>query len=482
MRTLYKKKAIKLYETRLRTGYVVMTVIFYILAAAIWYLLAVILPYTVTVNVSAADNAKITREAFSATADVISAPDSQKEHALLMPTSESSFCRRLKLIEDAQSTVDHMVFDTYEGKFSEYYYTALMRAADRGVKVRIVLDGKMGKLGGSLKEIGRMLQNYNNIQLYYFNELNILDPGAIMTLMHDKLLIVDGDKMIVGGVNMGTGAYMDNYDMEVMVTNSGEHGSVGQASDYYGKMLKSELTRRIISKKRDLSGRNKYEMNYLSYYYECEFANTEIDYSNLGIPADKITFVTNKISGRKKAPIILQAVFNLMESSKRSIAVTPYALLQNDKKREIRRLAAKNDEFLLITNSLYNTRNVGYADYYYTRKDYIDENIKLLEFQEKNQLHAKIFSFDGRYSIIGSFNMDERSAHIDTESVVIIDSVRFNAVLNEYINEVFTEKSLQVGKNNEYIPGGTVSSHSVPTKKRLIYGLYRMLGVVRCLL
>lgn len=466
----------------MRVGFVIMTVAFYILAMLLWYIIAVIAPYTATVNVTESENVFITRKALSATQEQINRADRLKERALLMPTSENSFCRRLKLVADAEHTVDYMVFDTYVGDFTDIYYGALVSAADRGVKVRIMLDGTMGKLSDGLKDIENILSNHNNIELYYFNKINVFDPGGIMTLMHDKVTIVDGDKCIVGGVNMGTGAYLNNFDMEVMVTNSGKNGAAGQASHYFEKMINSGLAQRFTSKFDEIEVKNRYIDKYSQFFAKSEFADVPVDYLTQGVAVDKITFVTNPITVRKKSPIIWQAIYNLMYDAKKSTIVTPYTLLQSDKKDQIKTLAARNDEFTLLTNSLYNTRNVAYADYYYTRKAYLNEDIKLLEYQETDQLHGKMFSIDDRYSVIGSFNLDERSIHIDTESVLIIDSTAFNRVLNDYINKQMVANSLRVGMNNEYIPSETVQSHEVPLDKRFKYAIYRVLSVVRCLI
>lgn len=485
MKTSDKKKAKASNGTKISVGYVIMTVVCYLVAAVLWYIIAVIAPYTATMEVSESQNVALTREALSATEKEIIAPIENKERALLMPTnkSDSSFCRRLRLIEDAQKTVDFMVFDVYAGEFSDYFYTALIRAADRGVKVRIIQDGKMGKLDGSVAEgIVNIIYNYNNIELYYFNGVNVWDPAGLATVMHDKVTIVDGDKMIVGGVNMGTTSYTNNYDMEVLITNSGENGSVGQAQEYFNKMLKNELTEQIKSKNSDFSEKSKYEQKYLDFYNKSDFAQCEVDYSALGVPVDKITYLTNPISSTKKTPIILQAMFNMMESSKKSIIITPYTMLENDKIKHLRALAEKNEQFTLITNSLYNSRNVGYADYYYNRDKYLNSNIEILEFQDDIQLHAKVSSFDDRYSIIGSFNLDERSAHVDTESVVIIDSKEFNNILQDYIEKTFIAGSLKVGDNNEYIPSDTVESKPVPSDKKFKYRLYSLLGIVRCII
>lgn len=482
MEKLFKNKAIALYETRMSPAYVAKTVVFYVLAAIIWYIVAVIAPYIKTVNVSENDDAKITREALSATTEQIMIDESLKQRALLLPTSQSSFDRRLKLIEDARKTVDYMVYDTYEQEYSFYYYTALLRAANRGVKVRIIVDGKMGRLTGELEEIGNIVSNHNNIELYHFNETDVLEPAGLMVLMHDKLTIVDGETIMIGGVNMGTGAYLANYDMEVTVTNSGESGVAGQAEKYFESMLSSGLTERNVTKNADFGAFAKYNEQFSAYFDKSEFAAAQIDYKKQGIAVDKVTLVTNPINNKKKAPIILKAIYNLMESSKKSTVVTPYALLESDKKEKLKQFAAKNDSFTIITNSLYNSRNVGYSDYYFTRKSYLNEHIELREFMADNQLHAKMFSFDDRYSVIGSFNLDERSAHVDTESVVVIDSAPFNAVLNAYINDVFIKNSLKVGSDNKYIPSETVQDHPVSGGKKFKYFLYSILGVIRCVI
>lgn len=481
MQSKKRKKVVALYETRMRASYVVKTVVCYFFAALIWYILCVITPYMDSVPVCASDAALLTREALSATEEQISEDDGEKERALLMPSSIDSFYRRLRLIEDAERSIDYMVYDNYEQEFTFIYYAALLRAADRGVKVRIIVDGKMGTFVDTLEELGKLLCNHNNIELYHFNEANIFKPTALMVLMHDKVTIVDENKLIVGGANMGTVSFTANYDMEVMITNSGTRGCAGQAKRYFDEMVSNKLCVRKKSKKCDFSLKQQYLNQFSSFYHAYKFTEP-IDYDTQGVPVDKITFLSNKIDGGKKPPTILTAVFNLAESSQKTTIVTPYTLLVDKKIKTLRNIAAKNAEFKLITNSLYNSRNVGYAVYYHSRSDYIDENIDLWEFQAKNQLHAKMFTFDDRYSIIGSFNLDERSAHIDTESALVIDSPTFNAQVNEYIDEVFVKNSLKVGENNEYLPSDDVEEHNVPASKRFKYAIYNILQIVMNLL
>ncbi len=468
------KKVSALGETRISIKYAVTLVVCYLLAAVIWFALGAFLPYTVKIEVSAEQNARLTRAAFSATRQQTDKTESEKERATLMPTSEDSFVQRLKLVENAESCIDFMVYDSYEDVGAEYFYTALYRAAERGVYVRILVDGKLGKLGGTLKPFENILSFHNNVELYYFNTANIFRPEGLLVLCHDKVTVIDNDKMIVGGANMGMGAYTANYDMEVLITNGKD--SVKSAKNYIsGIMANKRLAKRQKTKKCDISAIKEYEKRLIKYLNENQNC---ADYENKSIAVDKITFLSNPVSDGKKAPIIFQALMNLAESSKETTIVTPYALLVDDKIDRIRQIAAKSDKFTIITNSLYNTRNAAYAEYYNHRTKYLGSNIELWEYQAENQLHAKIYSFDNRFSVIGSFNLDERSAHIDTESVVIIDSEEFNAVLTEYIEGQFKQNSLQVGDNNEYIASATVTAGDVPSKKRNKYKLYSIMGVL----
>ncbi len=480
---MHRKKAITLYETRMSRKYIVMTSVFYLIAAIIWYILGVLLPFMGNISVNPELAETLTREALSATPDETARPDAEKERALLMPTGDlqdmgkTAFDRHLRLIEDAQRTIDFAVYFNYNDVGVEYFYGAILRAADRGVKVRLAFDGKMGGLTDQYTELRKILQNHNNIEVWWFNGVNIWRPAGLMVLLHDKVTIVDGDKMIVGGVNLGMGAYTANYDMEVMITNSGPDGSVGQAQRYFDALVNSELTERKISKNADISLKKKYEDEFSAYFEKSEMKD-HVDYSRQGVPVDKVTYLSNPINDYKKEPVILQAMFNLIGSSQNTTVVTPYTLLMDDKIARLREISAKNARFRLITNSLGNSRNAAYSVYYFARDKYISPDIELWEYQAENQIHAKISTYDGRYSMIGSFNLDERSIHIDTESIVIIDSPEFTAQLDRYIEEVILGNSLRVGSDNEYIPSDTVTPAAVESGKLEKYRLYNLLSAV----
>lgn len=470
-----KTKAVTLYETRLSRVWIARTVVCYLVAALVWYILCVITPYMDSVGIARADAPNLTRAAFTATAAEQAVPDADKPQATFLPTGEQSFYLRLALVEQAKTKIDFMVYDIYDDVGAQYFFTALFRAADRGVKVRIVTDGKLGTFNDPYLPLRDILYNHNNIIAYGFNGINFARPQGLMTLLHDKTLCVDGQRLIVGGANMGHGGYLHNYDAEVLI----EGGDViDQAEQYYNDIVSSRYAaRRKRSKKVDAAAKARYERELEAYLAECGAKYGDAEKLFRSMPIDKATYLSNPITDGKKSPRIVEAMFNLAESSERTTIVTPYALITDKKIKRLRAAAARSKSFRLITNSLYNSRNVAYAVYQKDRKKYISDDIELWEYQADDQLHAKISVYDGRYTIIGSCNLDERSAHIDTESAIVIDSEAFAAAVESYIDERFIANSCRVGKDNEYI-SSAVTPGKVPTDKKVKYFFYSALAAV----
>ena len=475
---LLRTKATTLYETRLSRVWIARTAVCYLFAAIIWYILCVITPYMDSVGIPASDAPNLTRAAFTATDAEREKPDSDKPKAAFLPTGEQSFYLRLDMIERAKSSIDFMVYDIYEDVGAQYFFTALFRAADRGVKIRIVTDGKLGTFKPPYIPLQNIIYNHNNIEAYGFNGIDFGRPQGLMTLLHDKVLCVDGDALIVGGANMGHAAYLNNYDAEVLITDGGKSDVINDVRGYFDGMISDKLTsRRKRSKKVDEKAKTRYEHELEEYLKTCADRFGDARAVAQSVAVDRITHLTNPVTDGKKSPRIMQAMFELAESSERMTIVTPNALITDKKINRLRAAAVKNKSFRLITNSLYNSRNVAYAVYMQGRKKYLSDSIELWEYQADDQLHAKISVYDGRYTMIGSFNLDERSAHIDTESVLIIDSQAFAAAAERYIDEKIVAESCRVGMDNKYIPSD-VEPGKVPRDKQIKYFFYTALAAV----
>ena len=428
------------------------------------YLLCVFVPYTVTVRADGYLASHPYESFFGAGSD---------ERALVLPADEESFFTRLVLAERADTSIDVATYNFSNDDGARHFIAALVSAADRGVRVRLFTDAKMSGLGkidgGKAKDL---LAAATGVELYEYNPVNLFDPAMLPVSMHDKLYLTDGETLIVGGANIGFHHFVDNDDLEALVSDGDtEYGAAAQAEEYFGRLIASPLTVRRTAKMTAKLETYKAKLlgGYKAYYDGSPFSKTR-DYRAEGVAVHKITLVTNPIEGKKRAPNVLEALFMLAEHSDRVHFRTPYYALTDGYTERLTAMAEGKSAFILSTNSLYNTPNMAFGVYLKNRKKLLTPSLTLYEYQGARQNHGKAAAFDDRLSAVGSFNLDERSAHIDTEMMLIIDSEPFNAALRAELNRLDAQ-SLAVGPDNRYRPGD-VPARDVSAGKKVLYGFY----------
>ena len=107
----------------------------------------------------------------------------------------------------------------------------------------------------------------------------------------------------------------------------------------------------------------------------------------------------------------------------------------------------------------------AFSCYTFERKGLVKTGVQIYEYQSEDSIHGKSYLFDGHISAVGSFNLDDRSLYIDTESMLVIDSPEFYQELSGAI-ESYQAKALLVGPDNRYVPDEQVQEQPFPTFKR----------------
>ncbi|HAQ26571.1 MAG TPA: phospholipase, partial [Pseudomonas sp.] len=131
----------------------------------------------------------------------------------LLSASNEAFAARMKMIRAAQVSLDVQYYIVHDGLTTRALVNELLEAADRGVRVRVLLDDLTSD--GSDYQIAT-LAAHPNVLIRVFNPLhlgrsNILTRslGRLLNLsqqhrrMHNKLILADGSLAIVGGRNLG---------------------------------------------------------------------------------------------------------------------------------------------------------------------------------------------------------------------------------------------------------------------------------------
>ena len=162
-----------------------------------------------------------------------------QERVLSIDNNMDALLWRLRLIESAKETIVLATFDFRDDNSGQDMMSVLFNAADRGVKVRILVDG----INGTLRLTGRRnfqeLAAHENVEVKLYNPITLVKPWKNNYRMHDKYLIADDFAYILGGRNtddLFLGNYADSYneDRDILVyeTVPGKGHSFIQLQEY----------------------------------------------------------------------------------------------------------------------------------------------------------------------------------------------------------------------------------------------------------
>lgn len=191
------------------------------------------------------------------------------------------------------------------------------------------------------------------------------------------------------------------------------------------------------------------------------------EYKDLCVFAAKISLIYNPIHAGCKEPWVAYQISELSLAAKDSVILqTPYCT-GNRKLFEIMKQVSNSAEAVLLTNSMASSPNFpAFSNYQSQRKKFVDTGINIYEYQNTDSIHGKSLIIDDRLSIVGSFNMDDRSYYIDTESMLVIDSTEFSEKLKSAMT-TYIDQSLNVGIDNQYIASDMVKEVSVSYTKKV---------------
>ncbi|MEG2322505.1 MAG: phospholipase D family protein [Bacilli bacterium] len=420
----------------------------------IYALIVGVLPYAIPKKVSREfkNNFKIT--------DFYSDTNSN-DRIMLLEDFNQAMDERIRAIKSAQEEIIMASHSVTEGKASKYILAALLEASNRGVKIKFILDSKVG--GFKKHSLYNAFINNTNVDYYEYSQINLLQPWEFNSAFHDKFLIIDNRLLILGGRNMDDRFYglskEVTYDREVLVYNTDLKSNktvIKDVKNYANTLFNSKDVVKIKGNKKDSPKLKIILEEYNNYFKDKDFNSDDDYYIGKTVETNKITLINNPINNNKKEPLVAYRLQQLAYNAKAEVIVqSPYTIGNKYFKQTFKNVADKVN-LKLLTNSLATSPNLPAFSYYYVhRKGLLKTGINIYEYQKNGSIHTKSMLVDDNISIVGSFNLDMRSAYIDTETMLVIDSKPFNKILKEEVNKTF-DKSLKVGKNNKYITNDTL--------------------------
>lgn len=382
----------------------------------------------------------------------------------LVESFEDALGTKAELIRNATKSIDIAYYTFEEGEISSFLLNELILAADRGVEIRILLNGKSTKTRFGGLELLKVINSYDNVVYKVYNRVNFFKPWTIQSTLHDKFIIVDDEWLILGGRNIGDRFFDPDgfedkltYDREVLLKGKHEEGSaIEQINEYMELIWNSKNSKTIKSQKKpDAKFIDKTKQNINIFiennekFFECSLK----DYEERLVAANKVTLIHNPINTSNKEPWVGYQLNSLIKNADNKIMIqTPYMTGNKEFLDALRNTKEFVEEKTIVTNSILSSPNyLAFPNYILNRKNFLKTNTRLYEFQSNDSIHAKSLLIDDNISVVGSFNMDNRSLYMSTETMLVIHSQEFNNILENAFNDIIYS-SLEVDSNtNKYI-------------------------------
>lgn len=176
-----------------------------------------------------------------------------------------------------------------------------------------------------------------------------------------------------------------------------------------------------------------------------------------------------------KAPELWDALVRLMAQGDDVLLQTPY-IICNDKMYNDLEALAETRQLRVLTNAVENGANPsGCSDYLREKQNILSRGVDVYEVVCGQSLHTKAILIGNDLSVVGSFNADMRSAYLDTELMLVIESEEVNAALREESGKYMGQSRLALHDGGtEY--GARFEEMTLPWAKR---ALYTILSVVQ---
>jgi len=403
----------------------------------------------------------------------------------ILDNARDALSLRYELIKKAKSQILISYFIFAEDETSMEILALLREKSREGVDVKIIVDALFNSIpryvGTHLTQSGIQIKNFNKFNIFRFGR-------SIKNRMHDKMLVVDGEEIILGGRNIED-TYYDradkNYtDRDVYVAGN----TAKMASEYYLELWQAKhLTNFKLAKPK--IKRAKKHAKYLKQLEEAveiidnaqsKYLNKKMIFSfahwtSKAIEVDSVELAHDEISSVKNSKVgTTQKLYELLKNAKHTVIIdSPYLIMTRKLKNIFKKLISENVKIRILTNSLKSTDGLfPAAGYLNQRRKIAKMGIELYEYNSKDSFHSKSFVIDNEVAIIGSFNLDPRSQNLNTETLAIIRDERVAKRLTESMDATLDSAYL-IDKRGRPV-GFSKRLPGVNLRKKIITRLYQI--------
>lgn len=402
--------------------------------------------------------------------------DGDATGVFVLERGEQALIARAWLTDRAQQSIDVQYFIWSTDNVGVLATEALLRAADRGVAVRVIVDDFL--IGADPRDLVAV-DAHPNVRIRVYNPQHSVGVSWLQRVwnlltgfrranqrMHDKTAIFDGYVGITGGRNMADEYFDYDHaytfrDRDVLLAGPAVRDMSANFDAFWDSPLSVPVAKLLPDQSKALTPgevRATYEQ---MHRYAADPANfaprvrrmlARVDEDVPDIVAaltwTQPHFVSDApgkndgSAGLGGGGASTRALLDALRSARERVLIqSPYFVLDDAALAEFRALAARGVEVDVVTNSLASTDNLAAFSGYHKRRDEIlAAGVDVYEFRPRPAIvaelmdaellgdpppvfaiHAKTMLVDDRLVYVGSFNLDPRSVNLNTEVGVLVE-------------------------------------------------------------
>ena len=398
----------------------------------------------------------------------------------LLPGGDQALDARLALARHAERTLDLQYYVLADDGAGRQLLRALRDASLRGVRVRLLLDDLHST---DVAPLLAALATHDGVEVRLFNPLPLrvgspmtrllLGPGPFEQMhrrMHNKLFIADGQVAITGGRNIGDEYFMKasaaNFvDLDILCTGAAL-SELREVFERYWHSAHAVPLQQLQSagaatlplpdapaapSARDVLGQSAVRRQLDAGHLELVFARVQV----LADAPDKVLQSPELVDSA-----LGQGLEQLRQARSEVVIVSPYFIPGVRGMAMLREATAARVRVSVLTNSMAATDEpVVHQAYARYRAALLDIGVTLHELSpglsrkagvfgdfrsSDGRLHAKVAVADRRWVLLGSMNMDGRSAYANTELGLLIDSPELAWQLRSLLHRAHASSTYRV--------------------------------------
>lgn len=351
---------------------------------------------------------------------------------------------RVDIIQQAQKEIAAVYFLAHNDRITITALALLRDAKRRGVgNVRLIVDA-------NFQHIPRAVLAHlrdEGVEVRVYHAMTFRHPTWLFHRMHEKVVVVDGERYIAGGRNLAEeyfGLRKRNFvDRDVYVDGPSATQAQKRFEDLWGSSDVSDLRVRVsasdkvkASRLLDDAATGKKLDGFIA-------LNTGRNWSEGQKNAQGVRFLHDPLAGQLGDRVADQLA-EVIDTAKSEIVIeSPYLVPGGSMLKLLEKKLHEGVRVRIVTNSLRSCDGaLPFAGYIKYRRRMVRDGIDLREYRGPDTLHAKTLVIDGKTMLVGSYNIDPRSANLNTEVMCVAEDETLArellASIDQHMNHAWT--------------------------------------------